>query len=804
MAFPLPDKPSVAVLPFDNLSGDPEQEHFSDGLAENIITQLSQIHNLFVIARNSSFTYKGKNVKVHQVAEELGVRYVVEGSIQQQSDRIRVTARIIDATTGRHLWADRYDRQLKDFFAIQDEITQNIVRETAVTLGEGENERVYGYGTKNVEAWILYRKALKEFRKFTKESMRKARQLTEKVIELDPNYPTAYAFLGWTYAVPVRFGYSKSPVEDLEKAEELVEKALALDHDHAEAQNQVGYIYMLRGDYDRAIKEGKQAVELAPNMPDSHAILSLSLIFAGQYEGAITGFKQAMRLAPSYSWWYVLRLGEAYFCAGLYEKALPAFDETVKLVPRRPRVLVFKAATYQALGRSEEAKAVVEEVLRIKPTYSLEQWRKVELLENFKDQSAVDRMLSYARKAGLPETPPLPLPDKPSIAVLPFVNMSGDPEQKYISDGITEELITALSKTPKLYVIAGDSDFIHEGKPVKVQQVGRELGVNYVLKGSVRKAGNKIRATAQLVDAKTGHLLWGERYDRELREIFVVQDQITMQIITALEVELTEGETARMFARGTNSLEAYLNFLQAREHWRSFTTEGNISARRFLEKAIALDPEYPSPYSWLGATHMMDVYFQATKSPEQSMNRAVQLAQKAIALDDSLADAHALLGLLYALSRKYEKGIGEAKLAIALNPNGVTSNAYLSVTLRLLGKYEEAVQIAQKAIRLNPFPFGSLYRTLGWAYICTGSYEEAISAFKKALRLTPDDIFAHLPLTIAYSLSGREEEARAEAAKVLKLNRKFSVERYAKTVQYKNKADTERFFAALRKAGLPD
>jgi tetratricopeptide (TPR) repeat protein len=200
---------------------------------------------------------------------------------------------------------------------------------------------------------------------------------------------------------------------------------------------------------------------------------------------------------------------------------------------------------------------------------------------------------------------------------------------------------------------------------------------------------------------------------------------------------------------------------------------------------------------------VLDVFYQTTKSPQQSKSRAVQLAQKAIALDDSQADAHALLGFVYTIFfKQYEKGIAEAKLAIALNPNGASEHGYLSITLRLLGRYEEAVQMAQKAIRLNPFPPGVFYRTLGWAYICTGSYEEAISAFKTALKLTPGDINTRLPLTIAYSLSGREEEARAEAANVLRLNREFSLEKWAKTVQHKNKADHERFLAALSKAGL--
>jgi adenylate cyclase len=330
---------------------------------------------------------------------------VLEGSVQQEGDRIRVTAQLIDAITGRHLWADRYERELREIFAIQDDITQHIVTETAVKLAEGENERILGHGTNNLEAWTSYRKGETEFRKFTKESNSKARELVEKAIELDPNYGDAYAFLGWTYAWPVRAGISKAPAENLQKAEELVEKAFALNPDNANAQNLLGFIYGIRGDYDRAIKEGNRAVEMAPNMPDAHALLAEKLLWAGQYEEAIAGHRQAMRLGVFYPDYIPRNLGIACFGAGLYKEALAGFEEALERRRGNETYLTWKATTYQALGRGEEAKAVVEKVLRIKPNYCLEDWRK-RFLGQFRDQSAVDRILSYARQAGLPEKSP--------------------------------------------------------------------------------------------------------------------------------------------------------------------------------------------------------------------------------------------------------------------------------------------------------------------------------------------------------------------------------------------------------------
>jgi adenylate cyclase len=398
-----------------------------------------------------------------------------------------------------------------------------------------------------------------------------------------------------------------------------------------------------------------------------------------------------------------------------------------------------------------------------------------------------------------------PLPDKPSIAVLPFNNMSGDPDQEYFSDGLSEEIITALSKITKLFVIARNSSFSYKGKPVKVKQVAEELCVQYVLEGSVRKAKDRVRITAKLIDALAGHHLWAERYDRDLKDIFALQDEITMKIINALQVELTEGEHARLWGKGTDNLQAYLKSLQARELYLTSTKENNALARRLAEEAIALDPEYALPYHVLSVTHFHDVLFRTTKSPDQSKKLAIEFAQKAIALDDSYATAHGFLGILYTyFMRDHEKGIMEAQKGVALDPNGAHGYLYLSLTLRYAGKFEEAIQANEKAIRLNPFPPVTYYRFAAFSYNGARKYEEAIAAAQKAITVEPNDFMSHMQLAAAYSLTGRQEEARIAAKEVLRLNPKFSVTFWGKTLPYKNQADTEHLIGALLKAGLPE
>jgi adenylate cyclase len=393
-----------------------------------------------------------------------------------------------------------------------------------------------------------------------------------------------------------------------------------------------------------------------------------------------------------------------------------------------------------------------------------------------------------------------PLPEKPSLAVLPFDNLSGDSSQDYFGDGITENIITALSTVSNLFVIARNSSFTYKGKPVKVQQVAEELGVRYVLEGSVQRSGDRVRITAQLIDALKGHHLWAENYDRNLKDIFTLQDEVTKEIITALQVKLTEGEQARLEAKGTDNLKAYLKFMQAREYTLEFNIEGNASARQLAEEAIALDPEYGGAYRLLGVTHFHDTWLGSSKSPKQSLAKAIELVQKAIEFDDGYA--YSVLGFLLSQIRQYDKAVAEAERGVDLNPNLADSHAWLGLTLILSGRYQEAILEFEKAIRLNPIPPSWYLHNLGLAYFRTGRYEEGIKECEKAVRQKPDSLYARLELAAVYSLSGRDEEARAEGTEVLRMNPKFSLEELEKRLKHKNQEDKERYIGALRKAGL--
>ena len=549
-----------------------------------------------------------------------------------------------------------------------------------------------------------------------------------------------------------------------------------------------------------------------------------------------------------------------------------------------------------------------------------------------------------SKKTPAPESPdemPLPVSDEPSIAVLPFANISGDPKEDYLSDGITENIIMALSKTPRMLVIARNSVFTYKGKPVMVQQVNEELGVRYVLEGSVQKSGDKLRITAQLIDARTGHHLWSERYDRDLENLFALQDDITMNVITALQVKLTEGETARLFGKGTKNLKAYLKLMKGVHHVLRFNRNDNEVARQLYDEAIALDPNYVGVYARLAWTYYHEANFGWTDTPMKSCETVIELAKKAITLDEQNAGAYMVLANVYAKTGQFEKAAAAQKKALSFDPANSVVNALsgsalynagefkesipflrkairidpkhptwylfqlgwsyfwmgqneeaiavfqklisrepenadahvflgialiaagkpeeaipmldkalrlnpdrpglyvgnlsvaractgqteeaittmqevfnsnpkdaescrnLSLVLIYGGRHEEALSMAKKAIALNPTPDARFYDTLAGSYYMVGESNDAIAAFKKAIAIWPDNIYVHIGLTAAYGLAGREEDARAEVAEVLRISPKITLEDIAKNGYYNlQKADKERFINALSKAGL--
>jgi adenylate cyclase len=343
----------------------------------------------------------------------------------------------------------------------------------------------------------------------------------------------------------------------------------------------------------------------------------------------------------------------------------------------------------------------------------------------------------------------LPLPDKPSIVVLPFDNLSNDPAQDYFSNGITEVLTSDLSRISSLFVIARNTAFTYQGKPVNIQDVGKELGVRYVLEGSVQKAGAHIRIVIQLIDTTTGGHLWSQRYDRPLKDLFALQDEIVQKIVTTLKLQLTLQEQGYIVRKRTDNLAAYDAFLRGQEYYFRYTQEANSQARQMWEKAIALDPQYAEAYAWLGLTYWAEWGFRWSAAPE-TLKRALALAQQAAALDDSLPAAHSIMSNVYTSEQQYDQAITEGERAIALDPNYAESYAVQANVLNFAGRPEDALKLMEQAMRLNPrCPPWYLFH-VGWAYQMTGRYAEAIATQKEVISQNPNFFYAHLLLAGSY------------------------------------------------------
>jgi adenylate cyclase len=308
----------------------------------------------------------------------------------------------------------------------------------------------------------------------------------------------------------------------------------------------------------------------------------------------------------------------------------------------------------------------------------------------------------------------------------------------------------------------------------------------------------------QLIDAIAGNHLWAEKYDRSLQDIFTLQDDITMKIITALQVELSKGEQANIIAKGTKNLEAYLKVLQGMQHYQRVNREGDAMAQKLAKEAISLDPGYPAAYYLLSRVQSRKVLLGTTKSPKMSLKLSIENAKKAISLDDSFADAIAHLGWAYTMTRQHDKGIAAAERALALNPNSSKTCAYLAITLNYAGKHKQAIEFFKKAIRLSPIPSVNDLFSLCVAFRDAGLYEEGISVAKKAVELGPDSLYAHTCLASCYALLGQNDKAKIEAAEVMRIDPKFSVANIKRQVPYRDPADTELLIRSLRMAGLPE
>ncbi|WP_027992320.1 adenylate/guanylate cyclase domain-containing protein [Sinorhizobium meliloti] len=397
--------------------------------------------------------------------------------------------------------------------------------------------------------------------------------------------------------------------------------------------------------------------------------------------------------------------------------------------------------------------------------------------------------------------PPPQLPAKPSIAVLPFDNMSGDPEQGYFADGITEDIITDLSKVSGLFVIARNSSFAYKGKTPDIRKVSRELGVRYVLEGSVRRAANRIRINAQMIDGTTGGHLWAERYDRGLEDIFAVQDEVTRTIVNALRVKLTAGEEERRESRGKVDPEAYDLLVRSRQAILQFNALSSMEARRMLHRVLEIDPGMAAAHASLSIIALTDFINQWNGATPDNLTQALGLAQEAIDTDGSEPQGHYTLALALSWMRRLDEAEHAAERAIELDPNSANAYTALGTIRDFQGRHEEALALYTRAHRLDP-QFDLSLHFQGRALLNLGRFDEAEVAFKRRLLLAPRSDMTRFYLACLYGRTGRHEEARGYWREVLGVNPSFSVDHLRRSLPYQDPHLMDRLVEGLREAGV--
>jgi TolB-like protein/DNA-binding SARP family transcriptional activator len=671
---PAPNSPtstdhSVAVLPFDNLSGDPEQEYFSDGITDSIILNLSLFPGLNIKSRNSSFAFKQQIKSIGEISSELGVDYVIEGSIRRSRDRVRITVQLIEASNGNQVWGKRYDAEIDDLLDLEEELSRTIAT-TITGQIESDLQRIaIAKGAAHQQSYDLLLQGIYHCKKSTASDMTIAIEKLNQCLAMDSSNALAHATL---YACH-EMNWIDRWVIDFEASRKLCKvhasKALALNPDLGPVQVAFAEYLIFNRDYDEAETHLNRALEINPNDSDAIAALALNLSAQGKFEAALKQARLVLQLDPYHNWARWILADSQFFC-GLYEEVLGTIADT----GNAPGFIqLYKTAANVRLGRMEVANNTLKSFLQhcsesmSSMPRTIEEWLAYSR-DNapFADPAFNQEIIDDLLQAGLEEemaaaqnsTDPEALP---SIAVLPFENMSGDPEQEHFADGITTDIIATLSKFRHMRVVARYSILQYKDQKTSISDIAEQQKVRYILEGSVRKSGGHIRVSAELIDSKTDQVCWSERFDRNLDDLFAVQDEITQSIALAMKVQMDDGEMALHRSKGATSIKAWELTMAAVDLAETYIRQNILDARAITREAIQLDPDYA--YAWinLGWTYWQEAYSGWSDSIEELIDEAVKANQHAMSLDPNYGEVWSQAGMNHQMKHEADEAIAACR-----------------------------------------------------------------------------------------------------------------------------------------------
>jgi TolB-like protein/tRNA A-37 threonylcarbamoyl transferase component Bud32/Flp pilus assembly protein TadD len=839
------DDKSIAVLPFTNMSADPEQEYFCDGIAEEIINSLTKLKDLHVVARTSAFSFKGKNVKVQDIGNQLNVGYVLEGSVRKSGNKLRVTAQLINVTDGYHLWSDRYDRDLEDIFAIQDEISLAIVDKLKLKLFKEEKAELIKHPTRDIEVYNLYLRGRYHWQRFTVEDLKKSQKYFERAIELDPDYALPYAELaGGVYMQLAGGGQDLlPPKETMPKAKDLLEKAIEKDPNNGEALSYMGLIHTwYEYDWKAAEEMLKRANEVDPGWV-SHNGYAFFLTRMGRLEEAIEEQIKAIELDPLSPLMYN---NAGHFCydARQYDRALEYCQLALDLNPQLPitnwvmglihiqkknykrsieliKPLVSDLTyTYGFLGyaygkakMTEEAGEILNILNGIEEKYQVDPLRAMiycglgetdkafEYLELSTNELPIawsksgfvvtygmfgvdpiwdplrkdDRFVKILDKVGLSHLAPKKeikadtvsavvssQKFEKSIVVLPFDDVSPGKDNEYFSDGMTEEIISDLSKIQSLRVISRTSAMMLKSTRKSMKTIARELDVQYVLEGSVRKAGNNLRITSQLIDAKSDAHLWAEKYSGTLDDVFDIQEKVSHSIVEALKIRLSPEENQNITERPIDNVLAYEHYLKARHEIMAFTEEGFGRAMEYLQKGLRIVGENTLILRGIGFARFQQLNIGL--SSDRTLVKEIETnAERILKWDSKSPHGYFLKGCVGVLRGNFIEAVKQWRRAYRIDPHDPETMLFLGAHSLSTGQPKFARKLFDTLVTIDPLvPLHHIL--IPYADFYLGRPSDNLGYLRKAVEIGSDVPLLMLASVRVLAAAGETDEASSVAA----------------------------------------
>lgn len=729
----LPSGPSIAVLPFHNMTGSSEQEFFVDGITENIISGLAQFSNLFVVARNSTFQFKGTAVDVRDVASRLGVRFVLEGSVQRSNNQLRITTQLIDGENGSHLWAETYDRELnaENIFAIQDEITGHV----ASTLA-GESGVITRHGnltldarrTDDLGAYECVLRSLDFFNvNYTPENHLAVTACLENAVKSAPNYVDAWAHLAMVHFFAGHAAKLNPGSDYLERGMAAARRALELDTTSQLAHRAMSVAHYFHGELEQFKSEAEEAIALNPHHADALAEIAQNLAFTGEWERGAALTRKAMALNPMHPDWWWFTMAKYHLVKGEFDQAVAAAQK-INLedywVTQMTRAYIFAHA-----GRLSDAQRAVDAFIALRPDASIETAIKYYELWQFEPHYIEAYVAAGLRIAGLAET--TVDSNRPVIAVLPFDNMSGDPEQEYFADGISEDIITRLAQYPNILVLGRNTTFQFKGEAVDVPTIAEKLGADYVVEGSIRRGGDTVRVTTQLLGGDEWGHLWAQTYDRTLNpaNLFAVQDEITEAVASRIgdPYGLIGRHELRISQRQTpEHLSSYECVLRYFEYVRDLSAEGHKRVLNCLTRVVEDEPDYGLARAFLGDVQIDDVAFGFASSPDSSLDTALAHVEQSLRSDPGSARVRIRWARALFFTGKYDRARAEAERALEISPNDTDVISIASEVFNHSGLYERSQELFDRVVTMNPnYPLWMNWHPYRY-HMARGEYAEAV------------------------------------------------------------------------------